>query len=739
MMKFLKSKLLLITSAITLGLFGWTHKSHAFISIITEPLRVLVSLLIFFIVGTGISFGILALSSAILAWVSSPDFVKFSYTNNVMVTSGWTVVRDFTNLLFLLVMVFIGIATALRWKDYQAQKTLPKLIIVAILINFSPVICGVVIDASNIVMNFFLTAAPAGYGKLLSTVKTAADLLGGAFQGIFTSGGRNLINGVFFMQTLFVMAYNFITSFVFLMMAGLFIVRSIALLILIIFSPLAFFAFILPGTRSLGRKWASQFVQWCFVGVTGAFFLYLSQLLIKNVGNQMFQQPVNMLSDSAITLKGEMSTMMLMSIPIIFLAAGAFVTMSTSAMGANIITSGARKLSRYGLTKAGAVTKDRAKGLGRAALARVPRGIDRTMQRLATKGDFRWGQDMTGVRGTLARGSTKVVNALVTPTSRRLGQGWRIVTANKLGATQEETALKMAEKSVEGKSVDDYAYKISKNANPAEIAGFLAQAIKDKKFKQLWERKDELIGDKKMGKVFEVLTRNPNLKSQKESIERQLVDDDKSLGILTSAINKVTETERVDKKTGVVIDKPGLTLDESKKYDNYKDKVLKEMKAQDVEELPTKLSNNLEKDIVNSIVKAGGGSMQKVAALYKKYGDQIVAAIQTKLDEMKESVFEIDEEKKDTKGNLLLIRQIASSPAAKDIGLRINLGGDEKLNEKIDKAQRALVSFRRNLPPEGEQQKSDEELKGGSEDFGPVNKEGEENDDYVGGTDDFNG
>jgi hypothetical protein len=105
-----------------------------------------------------ISLALMGIARLILSLVTSPYFINLNYTSGGIVDIGWQVTRNFANLGFVLALLWIGLATALKLSEYEAKKSLPRLILMILLVNFSPVICGVVVDAANIVMNFFLGA-----------------------------------------------------------------------------------------------------------------------------------------------------------------------------------------------------------------------------------------------------------------------------------------------------------------------------------------------------------------------------------------------------------------------------------------------------------------------------------------------------------------------------------------------------------------------------------------------------
>lgn len=71
------------------------------------------------------------------------------------VSDGWTITRDVANLFFIFILLAISIATILRYESYGVKTLLPKLILVALLINFSLPITATIVDASNILAQHF--------------------------------------------------------------------------------------------------------------------------------------------------------------------------------------------------------------------------------------------------------------------------------------------------------------------------------------------------------------------------------------------------------------------------------------------------------------------------------------------------------------------------------------------------------------------------------------------------------
>ncbi|GAI30419.1 unnamed protein product, partial [marine sediment metagenome] len=127
----------------------------------------------------------------------------------------------FVNMLLVLILVYIAIATILRLAGYETKKLLITFIIVALLVNFSPVICGLIVDASNIVMNFFLSEVTGGkqlinsFGAIWETIKVGFE-----WEKAFTLTGQ--------IDTIFLFAVSAVLNLVLFLVLLLFAVLAIS-------------------------------------------------------------------------------------------------------------------------------------------------------------------------------------------------------------------------------------------------------------------------------------------------------------------------------------------------------------------------------------------------------------------------------------------------------------------------------------------------------------------------------
>jgi len=274
-----KKTLLLVLFFVFLGILIPNHTAHA------QWYNFLIGAITFVpmaLIGVGLSVIILlsgllaAFGGVVLNWVLSPTFINWSYTNpatNPIIKIGLDITQPFVNMILILVLVFIALATILRLGGYETKKLLPTFIIVALLVNFAPVICGLIVDASNIVMNFF-TQNITGGKQLISTLKALGDSWFGLMGPPTAFEATTQMSLVLNLVVLIIV--NLALFLILLLFAFVFMVRYLAIWTLVILSPLAFACYILPATNKIWKLWWNQLLQWSIIGITMAFFLYLA-------------------------------------------------------------------------------------------------------------------------------------------------------------------------------------------------------------------------------------------------------------------------------------------------------------------------------------------------------------------------------------------------------------------------------------------------------------------------------
>lgn len=188
---------------------------------------------------------------------------QFSDQNSA-IYKAWSSFRNLANIGFvimLLVVVFSQV-TNLGISNYNIKKILPKLIITAVLVNFSYLILGVAIDLSHIIGNGIGSAirtiagesmsaeASAQASSIVSTIAgmvTGAGLIGGGVA-IATTGPALILPVVLFVITTVISVF-----FGFIMLT----IRQAAIIMVIVLAPLAMVLYALPNTAAITKKYIS--------------------------------------------------------------------------------------------------------------------------------------------------------------------------------------------------------------------------------------------------------------------------------------------------------------------------------------------------------------------------------------------------------------------------------------------------------------------------------------------------
>jgi len=299
--------------------------------------------------------------SILIAIAQYNDFIK-----SAAVTYGWTIVRDFANMFFVLILLVIAFATILRVESYNLKTWLPKLVIMAILINFSKLICGVIIDFAQVIMLTFLGAVKEITGGTMIELLGVSKILEfneSEVEGIELSGWTilsSVILGVIMM---------IVAVVVIVVMLMMIIVRMVMIWIYIVLSPLAYLLASFPQGKKYSERWWSDFSKNVIVGPIIAFFLWLSfaslggvegSAEMEKMGPAVAGVDVDSSSVSAtITTAGSFEHMIKFLVSIGMLVGGLMIAQEMGGMAGKIAGKGMAKLQSMG---AGAV-----KGVQRGA------------------------------------------------------------------------------------------------------------------------------------------------------------------------------------------------------------------------------------------------------------------------------------------------------------------------------------------------------------------------------------
>ena len=245
-----------------------------------------------------IAFGISYVGGLLISLAGTIIQVVISAGNNVltspMVQTGFKIALDITNLGFVLAIILIAFTTMFRLQSYDTKQFLKNLIVAAVLVNFSLLIAGVVIDASNVFGNFFLNAASPGditkfadnlagalnIQKILGVTPNASDTY---LVGSFVKAGASYFTTLASISA--VVIFNTFLVITFYAIAIMLLLRYLWLVFLIIIMPLAWLAYTFPAFSKHFSEWWEKFLHWNIFYPLVTLFLYLGVQSSQAIGS----------------------------------------------------------------------------------------------------------------------------------------------------------------------------------------------------------------------------------------------------------------------------------------------------------------------------------------------------------------------------------------------------------------------------------------------------------------------
>lgn len=287
------------------------------------------------------------------AVVNYNDFIRA-----VAVERGWVLVRDVANMAFLIIFVAIAFATILGIEKYEYKKLLPKLLIMAIAINFSKTIAGIVIDAAQVLMMTFVKGfEQVAAGNLIRSFGLN-DLL--AFRE-FAPGETGISDNAVSAASILAVILLVIATVTVGIIVIMFLIRIIFLWILIVLAPAAFLLGATPGLAGKFDEWWNKLVHYAFMGPILAFFLWLSFSIMagvpanQNIATQTFGDTIAGDAAAAVSVVSRSDLLLSYIISIALLLLSLSIAQSMGVAGGQMagdfsgrLRSGGMKLAKLG-------------------------------------------------------------------------------------------------------------------------------------------------------------------------------------------------------------------------------------------------------------------------------------------------------------------------------------------------------------------------------------------------------
>ncbi|MEK7194667.1 MAG: hypothetical protein AAB667_00160 [Patescibacteria group bacterium] len=220
-----------------------------------------------------------------------------------VVKDMWKIVRDFANMLFIVVLIAVAMGTVFNVKSFGfgdldlGGSFLVQFLIAALLINFSLTIGGLIINGTQVINDTFL-ASIGNFQDRLGSVLNPKVLIGlpaDASEGdasdqfslnpLQSDLTQNMVVQLFFTLILAIMLlFSLVVPVIFTL------ARIPMLMLLLVFAPGAWLLGILPSTKEYSSGWWKQFWGWnlflpfyLLVLYFGLYFLSYQKTILESI------------------------------------------------------------------------------------------------------------------------------------------------------------------------------------------------------------------------------------------------------------------------------------------------------------------------------------------------------------------------------------------------------------------------------------------------------------------------
>ncbi len=227
----------------------------------------------------------------------------------------WTIVRDFANIFFILILLYAAFEIILGMGHGGGKKIVATVILIALVVNFSLFFTKIIIDSSNVVALIFYnridTSNVLSYDKISDEAKTGVaekDMAGALVsrfnvnqffnETTFAALGKVNIEGKqvdvgnwgvnAFLLTSTMILYGiiiFALIYAFFVAGMSFLGRMMNLMMLLIISPLAFVTYSVPSLSHINTigfgSWMKKLLESSFVAAIFMFIIYIASEVLR--------------------------------------------------------------------------------------------------------------------------------------------------------------------------------------------------------------------------------------------------------------------------------------------------------------------------------------------------------------------------------------------------------------------------------------------------------------------------
>lgn len=190
------------------------------------------------------------------------------------ISIGWAVVRDLSNMVIVVGLLYIAFSTALGLGKYELDKQLIKLVLVAIGVNFSKTLTLFLVDVSQVVMLTFVHAfSKIGVGNFSKVLGIDQFFLPGDNPNLQAEGFMENAAALVFTVLIMVIVLAVLVVFIGILMA-----RIVAIWIFVVLSPAALLGYAVPfkAVEKIKTQWWDELTKYLMIGPCIAFFIWMT-------------------------------------------------------------------------------------------------------------------------------------------------------------------------------------------------------------------------------------------------------------------------------------------------------------------------------------------------------------------------------------------------------------------------------------------------------------------------------
>lgn len=301
--------------------------------------------------------------SVVITWLQTIIYAAFAYilvpvlnallkvrpykdTFVNIIYPGWLILRNLANIFFIVSLLVVGLKILFQQSAASTAKNfILRLVLMALLVNFSLVISQGIVGIADTVQSQFLPAdskiiEALGSKLMVEPLKNFREEVAGANDTFTDKDAEGSIADT--VKPLVLLMLSLASFFSFAALAAFLLVRLVVLWVLYMTSPVAYVGYVMEETQTYAKQWWKEFLKYVIMTPVLVFFLNIAALMAT-----LFSGQDNSIFEFSEGIAGDIvaATMTIIShfIVLFFIYVGMKFALSSGTIGAKTIVDYAKK------------------------------------------------------------------------------------------------------------------------------------------------------------------------------------------------------------------------------------------------------------------------------------------------------------------------------------------------------------------------------------------------------------